>query len=194
MEGFCLTLHFLLVCFRVVFYWGSLFYFIFTSLHANLEEFSCKLSNSFPEMHANFVKFFQDTSQKIYRLCSFKKEFAKWIDRHSVLQLCSGNIACKLHDFPCLHLVINLLITKGLFYHTFHIHLSASLSYIIRSNYGIFKLEKLWVCVCVCVCVYVLSHVRLFAVLWNAACPAPLFMGFPGQEYWSGLPFRLSNS
>ena len=64
-----------------------------------------------------------------------------------------GNIACKLHDFPCLHLVINLLITKGLFYHTFHIHLSASLSYIIRSNYGIFKLEKLWVCVCVCVCV-----------------------------------------
>ena len=108
-----------------------------------------------------------------------------------------GNIACKLHDFPCLHLVINLLITKGLFYHTFHIHLSASLSYIIRSNYGIFKLEKLWVCVCVCgvcVCVYVLSHVRLFAVLWNVACQAPLFMGSPGQEYWSGLPFRLSNS
>ena len=71
-----------------------------------------------------------------------------------------GNIACKLHDFPCLHLVINLLITKGLFYHTFHIHLSASLSYIIRSNHGIFKLEKLWVCVCVwavCVCVCMCS-------------------------------------
>ena len=25
--------------------------------------------------------------------------------------------------------------------------------------------------------------------LWTAACQAPLSMGFPKQEYWSGLPF-----
>ena len=24
---------------------------------------------------------------------------------------------------------------------------------------------------------------------WAVACQAPLFMGFPRQEYWSGLPF-----
>ena len=24
---------------------------------------------------------------------------------------------------------------------------------------------------------------------WNAACQAPLSMGFSRQEYWSGLPF-----
>ena len=24
---------------------------------------------------------------------------------------------------------------------------------------------------------------------WTVACEAPLFMGFPRQEYWSGLPF-----
>ena len=24
---------------------------------------------------------------------------------------------------------------------------------------------------------------------WTAACQAPLSMGFPRQEYWSGLPF-----
>ena len=24
---------------------------------------------------------------------------------------------------------------------------------------------------------------------WNIACQAPLSMGFPRQEYWSGLPF-----
>ena len=24
---------------------------------------------------------------------------------------------------------------------------------------------------------------------WAAACQAPLSMGFPRQEYWSGLPF-----
>ena len=44
-------------------------------------------------------------------------------------------------------------------------------------------------CVCVCVCVCVLSHVRLFAVPGTVAHQAPLFMGFPRQEHWSGLPF-----
>ena len=35
----------------------------------------------------------------------------------------------------------------------------------------------------------VLSHVQLFATSWTVACQAPLSMGFPRQEYWSGLPF-----
>ena len=35
----------------------------------------------------------------------------------------------------------------------------------------------------------VLSHVWLFATLWTVAHQAPLSMGFPRQEYWSGLPF-----
>ena len=30
---------------------------------------------------------------------------------------------------------------------------------------------------------------KLFATLWTIACQAPLSMGFPNQEYWSGLPF-----
>ena len=28
-----------------------------------------------------------------------------------------------------------------------------------------------------------------FATPWTVACQAPLFMEFPRQEYWSGLPF-----
>ena len=32
------------------------------------------------------------------------------------------------------------------------------------------------------------SRVRLFATLWIVASQAPLSMGFPWQEYWSGLP------
>ena len=32
------------------------------------------------------------------------------------------------------------------------------------------------------------SHVLLFATLWTVAHQAPLFMGFPRQETWSGLP------
>ena len=34
-----------------------------------------------------------------------------------------------------------------------------------------------------------LGHVQLFATSWTAARQAPLSLGFPRQEYWSGLPF-----
>ena len=37
-------------------------------------------------------------------------------------------------------------------------------------------------------CACMLSHVRFFATPWTVACQAPLPMGFPRQEYWSGLP------
>ena len=49
-------------------------------------------------------------------------------------------------------------------------------------------LRDLWnreVRLCVLSC---FGHVRLFASLWILACQAPLSMGFPRQEYWSGLP------
>ena len=35
----------------------------------------------------------------------------------------------------------------------------------------------------------VLNRVRLFVTLLTVAHQAPLSMGFPRQEYWSGLPF-----
>ena len=35
----------------------------------------------------------------------------------------------------------------------------------------------------------VVSCVRLFVIPWTTAHQAPLSMGFPRQEYWSGLPF-----
>ena len=34
-----------------------------------------------------------------------------------------------------------------------------------------------------------LSQVQLFVTPWTVACQVPLSMGFPSQEYWSGLPF-----
>ena len=34
-----------------------------------------------------------------------------------------------------------------------------------------------------------LSCVQLFVTTWTVACQAPLFMGLPRQEYWSGVPF-----
>ena len=37
-----------------------------------------------------------------------------------------------------------------------------------------------------------LSRVRFFATPWTVAHQAPLSMGFSRQEYWSGVPLRLS--
>ena len=37
--------------------------------------------------------------------------------------------------------------------------------------------------------VKLLSRVRLFATPWTVAYQASPSMGFPRQEYWSGLPF-----
>ena len=36
---------------------------------------------------------------------------------------------------------------------------------------------------------YVLSHVWFLFVTWTVVHQAPLSMGFPRKEYWSGLPF-----
>ena len=40
-----------------------------------------------------------------------------------------------------------------------------------------------------CCCACVLSHVQLFVTPWTVAYQASLTMGFPRQEYWSGLSF-----
>ena len=37
--------------------------------------------------------------------------------------------------------------------------------------------------------VKLLSCVQLFVTPWTVAYQAPLSIGFPRQEYWSGLPF-----
>ena len=44
------------------------------------------------------------------------------------------------------------------------------------------------------VCVPSLSHVLLFVTPWTLVCQVPLSMGFPRQEYWSGLPFSCSRA
>ena len=41
-------------------------------------------------------------------------------------------------------------------------------------------------------CAEPLTHVRPFATPWTVARQAPLSMGFPREEYWSGLPFPFA--
>ena len=42
-------------------------------------------------------------------------------------------------------------------------------------------------CCCCCCLVVVMSN--SFETPWTVACQDPLSLGFPRQEYWSGLPF-----
>ena len=42
--------------------------------------------------------------------------------------------------------------------------------------------------VCVCVLLNRFTRVWLLVTLWTVAHQAPLCLGFPRQEYWSGLP------
>ena len=65
-----------------------------------------------------------------------------------------------------------------------------------------YSFQQVCVCVCgvcvwVCVCMCPLSCIQFFVTPWSVAGQAPLSMGFPRQEYWSGLPFptpgELSN-
>ena len=39
--------------------------------------------------------------------------------------------------------------------------------------------------------VLVTQYRQIFVTPWTVACQAPLSMGLPRQEYWSGLPFLL---
>ena len=36
-----------------------------------------------------------------------------------------------------------------------------------------------------------LSSIQLFATPWTSTHQAPLSMGFPRKEYWSGFPFPI---
>ena len=60
---------------------------------------------------------------------------------------------------------------------------------LLESSSYIISQEEFIQATCVSVCVRTLRRLRLFVPLWTVARQAPPSMGFPRQEYWSGLPF-----
>ena len=60
---------------------------------------------------------------------------------------------------------------------------------LFRKTLRLIKCVRVCVCVCVRVCVHLLNCVQLFVNPWIVAHQAPLSIGSPRQEYWSGLPF-----
>ena len=75
------------------------------------------------------------------------------------------------------------------------IHLSSCLSVYLSVYVSIHPSIHLPAYLSICLyhlTVCALSRVQLFVVPWTVACQTPLSMGFPRQEYWSGLPFLPS--
>ena len=68
-------------------------------------------------------------------------------------------------------------------------YLSLEANDVIYGGMSVVLCVSVCVCLCVSVCVCSLSGTWLFATPWTVACQAPLSLGFPRQEYWSGLPF-----
>ena len=68
-------------------------------------------------------------------------------------------------------------------YHVFFIHSSVS------GHVSCFLLLAIVTSAAMNIVVVSLGRVQLFSTPWTATCQAPLSMGFPRQEYWSGLPF-----
>ena len=56
------------------------------------------------------------------------------------------------------------------------------------SSFGVYYTSS-WVTHCISpLMLSHLTHVQVFATQWTVTCQAPLSVGFPRQEYWSGLP------
>ena len=71
--------------------------------------------------------------------------------------------------------------------HCIYLHVYVLYIYFnIICNISIINIANNNVSMYVCACA--LSCVRLSATSWTATHQAPLFIGFPRQEYWSGLP------
>ena len=51
--------------------------------------------------------------------------------------------------------------------------------------------DQVMKCFHACVCVQLHSPVQRFVNMWTVGCQALLSMGFPRQDYWSGLPWFL---
>ena len=70
-------------------------------------------------------------------------------------------------------------------------HGQPNLNDILFSFYSLFGKDVLIIfnkcLLCCCCCMCILCRVWLFATPWTVNCQAPLSMGFPRQEYWSGL-------
>ena len=66
---------------------------------------------------------------------------------------------------------------------------------ISSSSQGGVSQDSLWCPFCsLSACAWVLSRVQLFETPRTVALQDPLSMGFPRQEYWSGLPFPPSGN
>ena len=97
-----------------------------------------------------------------------------WINLKTCISLCKKIMCNHIFYSNYLKLIMHLDMDCGLYYY----------SCLYSPNPGLyFKDNKIWMCMCVC------SVLSGSVTPWTVSSWAPLFMGFPRQEYWSGFAF-----
>ena len=102
-------------------------------------------------------------------------------EAHWLVRRVQNETEASLYDF--LGLTLRLKISSGWEDGCVLPESSARCACILLSLKSVLKIGEMYL---YCVCSIVS---RSFATLWTVACQAPLSLGFPRQEYWSGLPF-----
>ena len=87
-------------------------------------------------------------------------------------------------NWTWLHWSVKRFQNNGAFKFCFNVQSQETLMASLSHTHGHNWPHCVWGCVCA-----MLSHVRLFGTSWRVAYQAPLSLGFPRQEYWSGLSF-----
>ena len=94
--------------------------------------------------------------------------------------------------FFCLFKPAKYILMTPLILHSAFQLLSFILFSRTKNNYSsLFSKDLLFRALRISFLACMLSCVQLFATPWTVACQAPLSVGFPRQEYWSGLPCPL---
>ena len=110
----------------------------------------------------------------------WKQEMGKSISASCfIFYFCSGRKSYHLNLYS-VHLSSHLLSYS---------HCSVSVAQLCLPLWD--PMDKITSVMC-CVRAQLLSHVWLCTTPWTVACRAPLSVGFPRQEYWSGLTFPFS--
>ena len=113
-----------------------------------------------------------------YLLCVFKKKSIIWCQSKNCVYSVNSKVSTESTEY-----VLSKFLATWYCCNSGVVWKFWSAKALGDSENQMYWYTTLWECM--------LSHVRLFVTPWTVACQTPLCIGFPKQEYWSGLSFPI---
>ena len=113
-----------------------------------------------------------------YLLCVFKKKSIIWCQSKNCVYLVNSKVSTESTEY-----VLSKFLATWYCCNSGVVWKFWSAKALGDSENQMYWYTTLWECM--------LSHVRLFVTPWTVACQTPLCIGFPKQEYWSGLSLPI---